>query len=165
VTDEPTIVEVELGASPPRPAFDDVYAAEHAPLVRLAALLLGSSAAAEDVVQDAFAKLHPRFGTVHHPAGWLHTAVVRACSNERRRWGVARRHVHRLAVGDGVDPPVHELVASVRRLPPRQRAVVVLRFYADLTEADIASALGVRVGTVKSSLHRALAHLREEVER
>jgi len=60
---------------------------------------------------------------------------------------------------------VHELIASVRRLPHRQRAVVVLRFYLDLPEAEIAQMLGVRPGTVKSSLHRALSRLESEIER
>jgi RNA polymerase sigma factor (sigma-70 family) len=63
------------------------------------------------------------------------------------------------------DAPVHELIGSLRSLPIRQRTVVVLRFYEDLPEADIADLLGIRIGTVKSRLHRALARLREEVER
>lgn len=145
--------------------FAEIYTDEHDRLVRLAALLLGSTAVAEDVVQDAFAKLHGRIGRVDTPAAWLRTVVVNACRNERRRWVVARRHAPLLAV-DAVQPdtPVHELIDSLRLLSTRQRAVVVLRFYEDLPEADIAALLGIRIGTVKSSLHRALARLREEVE-
>jgi RNA polymerase sigma-70 factor (sigma-E family) len=146
--------------------FARVYASEHARLVRLAALLLGSTAVAEDVVQDAFARLHDRLGRVDCPPAWLRTAVVNGCKNERRRWAVARRHAHLLAVDDvQSDPPVHELIEALRALPARQRSVVVLRFYEDLPEADIAELLGIRLGTVKSRLHRALARLREEVER
>lgn len=145
--------------------FVEIYVDEHDRLVRLAALLLGSTAVAEDLVQDAFAKLHDRLGRVETPAAWLRTVVVNACKNERRRWAVARRHARLLAV-DAVehDPPVNELIDSLRSLPARQRAVVVLRFYEDLTEADIAALLGIRIGTVKSSLSRALVRLREEVE-
>ena len=124
--------------------------------MRLASLLLGSTAVAEDVVQDAFAKLYGRLNRVETPAAWLRTCVVNVCKNERRRWAVARRHAHLLAV-DAVEPdaPVHELVGSLRSLPIRQRTVVVLRFYEDLPEADIAALLGIRIGTVKSRLHRA----------
>lgn len=158
----------ELGPGQPgldrSPAgFAAIYADEHDRLVRLAALLLGSSAVAEDVVQDAFAKLHGRLARIDNPPAWLRTVVVNACRNERRRWAVARRHAHLLAV-DAVqhDPPVDETIDALRALSSRQRAVVVLRFYEDLPEAEIAAVLGIRIGTVKSSLHRALARLREE---
>ena len=145
--------------------FVMVYVAEHDALVRLAALLLGSTAVAEDLVQDAFAKLHDRIGHIDNPAGWLRTVVVNACRNERRRWAIARKHARTLARESVVaDPPMHEVIDLLRSLPPRQRAVVVLRFYEDLPEAEIAALLGIRVGTVKSRLSRALAQLREEAD-
>ena len=142
-----------------------LYLAQFDPLVRLAALLVGSTPAAEDIVQDAFVKLHDRMGRIDVPIAWLRVTVVNACRNERRRLGTARRYASRVATNAAVlDEPVDELVASLRRLPARQRAVVVLRFYLDLPEAEIAALLGVRLGTVKSSLHRALARLHTEVE-
>ena len=159
--------EIELEVTlRPAERFAAVYAEHFDPLVRLAALLLGSTAAAEDVVQEAFAKLEPRLSSVVVPPAWLRTAVVNGCRNERRRLGTIRRHASRLAIGPSqFDEPVHELIASVRRLPYRQRAVVVLRFYLDLPEAEIAQILGVRPGTVKSSLHRAMARLESEIDR
>jgi RNA polymerase sigma-70 factor (sigma-E family) len=145
--------------------FVTVYVAEHDALVRLAALLLGSTAVAEDLVQDAFAKLYDRIDRIDNPAAWLRTVVVNACRNERRRWAVARKHARLLARDPVIiDPPVHEVIESLRALPARQRAVVVLRFYEDLAEAEIAALLGIRIGTVKSRLSRALARLREEAE-
>lgn len=162
-------MEVELGLEAERGAeadeFARLYHDRFLPLVRLAGLLTGSGAAAEDIVQEKFAKLHIRFGRVLNPEAWLHTAVVNACRNERRRLGVARRYAPLLAErGSAVDPVDSELIASLRRLPHRQRAVVVLRFYLAMPEAEIAEVLGVRPGTVKSSLHRALQRLRLEVE-
>ena len=146
--------------------FSSLYSAQFDHLVRLASLMVGSTPAAEDIVQDAFAKLHDRLSRIDVPEAWLRTTVTNACRNERRRLGTARRLAGRLVSGPTVvDEPVHELVASLRRLPHRQRAVVVLRFYLDLPEADIAAMLGVRLGTVKSSLHRALARLQTEVHR
>jgi RNA polymerase sigma-70 factor (sigma-E family) len=166
------MVDVALDDSVVVPAptvasFEAVYLAEHARLVRLATLVIGSSAAAEDVVQDAFAKLHGRWQKVASPEAWLHTVVVNAARNEVRNGAVRRRVLSGLGRDKSgqLDPPVHELIASLRRLNARQRAVVVLRFYEDLPEAEIARLLKMRLGTVKSTLHRALAQLRLEVER
>ena len=146
--------------------FASLYSDTYDPLVRLAVLLTGSTMVAEDIVQEAFAKLHNRFDRVDTPKAWLRVVVVNACSNERRRLGTALRLAPKLvADATTVAEPTHELIASLRRLPDRQRSVVVLRFYLDLSEADIAETLGMRVGTVKSSLHRALARLSTEVER
>lgn len=155
----------ETGPDHSAAGFADIYVREHDRLVRLAALVLGSTAVAEDVVQEAFAKLHGRLGRVDSPSAWLRTVVVNGCRNERRRLAVVRSHAPRIA-RDAVhgDAPVHELIDSLRSLSSRQRTIVVLRFYEDLPLAGIADLLGISVGTVKSSLHRALAHLREEVE-
>lgn len=151
-------------------AFAVLYADQFAPLVRLAALLVGSPEAAEDVVQEAFAKLHGRFRRVDEPRAWLRVAVVNASRNERRRLGRLRRHLVGQAgrsdaavAGPPPEPADAALLEALRRLPDRQRAVVVLRFYLGLNEAEIATTLGTRPGTVKSRLHRALAQLRAEL--
>lgn len=146
--------------------FSSLYSAQFDHLVRLASLMVGSTPAAEDIVQDAFTKLHDRLARIDTPQAWLRTTVTNACRNERRRLGTARRLAGRLVSSPMImDEPVHELIASLRHLPHRQRAVVVLRFYLDLPEAEIAEMPGVRPGTVKSSLHRALARLQTEVHR
>jgi RNA polymerase sigma-70 factor (sigma-E family) len=146
--------------------FASLYASHFDQLVRLASLLTSSSMVAEDIVQEAFAKLHNRFDRIEVPQAWLRVAVVNACSNERRRLRTARRLAPRLVRETmTAEEPMPELMASLRRLPDRQRAVVVLKFYLDLPEAEITEALGMRPGTVKSSLHRALARLQTEVER
>lgn len=151
-------------------AFARLYTDQFASLVRLAALLVGSPAAAEDVVQEAFAKLHGRFRRVDEPRAWLRVAVVNASRNERRRLGRLRRHLAGQAgrsdaavAGPPPEPADAALLAALRRLPDRQRAAVVLRYYVGLPEAEIAAALGIRPGTVKSRLHRALAQLRAEL--
>jgi RNA polymerase sigma-70 factor (sigma-E family) len=171
---EPVAVGLPLDPvpRPPTPFVDvrnrDVaalYAEHHARLVRLAYLIVGSATAAEDVTQEAFAKLHERIDRIDNPGGWLRTVVVNGARNEVRRLGARRRLVERLRSGRASElfegPP--ELIASLRRLPVRQRAVIVLRFYEDLAEADIAATLGMRIGTVKSSLHRGLAALRDQL--
>ncbi len=149
-----------------RLALEHVYAAEHASLVRTATLISGSQATGEDLVQEAFAKLYPRIDQISNPAAWLRTVVVNGARNDIRHAIVRRRFLAEhapLRTDIGEPESGSGLIESLRRLPGRQRAVVVLRFYEDRSEQDIADVLGVRLGTVKSSLHRALATLRQEM--
>jgi RNA polymerase sigma-70 factor (sigma-E family) len=156
--------DVDRAATDAHDSFDDVFAQQSVSLVRLATLLTGSFAIAEEVVQEAFVGLLRRWDTVDAPTMYLRTAVVNGCHSHGRRISVARRHAPRF------EPP---LVAStepdimqdaIAHLPLRQRTAVVLRYWLDLSEHDIAEHLGCRPGTVKSLLSRALANLREEVD-
>ena len=131
-------------------------------MLRLAKLLVGSDAAAEDVVQDAFVAVSSRLPELDNPAGYLRTAVVNRARGWHRRAAVRRGHRPDppRVVGE---PELDETWHALRRLPYRQRAVLVLRYYEDLSEAEIAEVLGCRPGTVKSATHRALARLRKEL--
>jgi RNA polymerase sigma-70 factor (sigma-E family) len=138
------------------------YRREYAAALRLAVTLVDIRAIAEDVVQDSFARVWARWDSLENPGGYLRVCIVNAGRKELRRRRLARRTVDQ-PVPD-VQPEDGELLASIRRLPPRRRAVVVLRFYEDMTEAQIADALNMRVGTVKATLHQALAQLREVID-
>lgn len=132
-------------------------------MVRLGALLTGSAALAEEVAQDSFLALRQRFVSVDSPGAYLRTSVVNGCRaalrrEQREATELARRPTQLL-----LPPELDEMWSIVQRLPEHQRAVVVLRFYEDLTEAEIARILNCRVGTVKSRLHRALATLKGAV--
>jgi RNA polymerase sigma factor (sigma-70 family) len=138
--------------------FESVFLRERTPMVRLAFLMLGSEALAEEVVQDAFVAVLERWDRVDNPGGYLRRCVVNGCLGQLKR---ARR-----PVPAPVGAPVAELATdhtldAVRRLPPQRQAVVVLRFYADMTQDEIADTLRLPVGTVKSGLHRALGELKE----
>ena len=139
-----------------------LYAAQRTAMVRLARLLTGSSAVSEDVVHEAFARILRRGVTVDHPEAYLRATVVNLSRDQVRRRHLERRSAPRDPLV-AVPPEIDEMWAAVCRLPYGQRAVLVLRYYADLSEADIADALGCRVGTVKSRLHRGLARLRKEL--
>ncbi len=145
--------------------FEDVYRTDYARMVRVAAMLTGSSAAAEDVVQDAFVGLYRHFDRVDDPAGYLYRSVVNGCGSRHRHKGVVRRLRLLTVVPEAATSDVDGTWSLLATLTPRRRAVVVLRFYADMPLADIGRALGCPVGTVKSLLHRALADLKEVVER
>ncbi len=145
--------------------FDEFYAREWVGAVRLATLLTQHSAAAEDIAQDALTRLMARFATLENPSAYLHTALVNECRKWHRRHRLERSKLPLLTQATTLPAGGAELADAVAKLPYRQRAVLVLRYYADLPEATIASALGCRPGTVKSLAARALAQLHKEIER
>ncbi len=148
--------------------LDDLYHREYQPMVRLARLLTGSLATAEELVQDAFIVLHQRADQIERPGGYLRKTVVNNCHNHLRRANVERRKLQ--VVGGRADQPdlppeLDETWASLDRLKPRQRTALVLRFYEDLSVAEVAELMDVREGTVKSLVHRGLQNLKKELSR
>jgi RNA polymerase sigma factor (sigma-70 family) len=160
--------------------WTDIYRAERDGLVRLAYLMTGSQAVAEDLVQDCFVRVMARLDPDASPGAYLRRSVINACySWHRRAWrevrtgeedklevvGSGRR---RRGGTEGMSDEAAgdvEMWDALSRLAPRRRAVLVLRFYLDMSEADVAATLGCRVGTVKSTTHRAVAELRKMIER
>lgn len=152
-----------------------LYTAHYRPLVRLAALLLRDVGAAEEVVQDSFVAMHRSWRGLRDPEKalpYLRQAVVNRSRSRLRHLRVEERHRPRpepdaasaeyaaLAEIERADV-LHALAA----LPVRQREALVLRYYADLSEAQIAEAMGISAGAVKSHAHRGLATLRSTMER
>jgi RNA polymerase sigma factor (sigma-70 family) len=144
--------------------FDDVYLEQRPKLVRTAFLIVRSQHVAEELVHDGFIRLHEHFDTVESPAGFLHTAVVRLCLTWLKRRDMEHERLQRLAgpVRDESEPD--ELWDAIGRLDPDRRAVLVLRFYEDLSYEQIAVAVGCPIGTVRSRLNRSVADLRREIE-
>jgi RNA polymerase sigma-70 factor (sigma-E family) len=172
---------VRAAASPPAASHEgsdwdadeavrQLYASHWPAMVRLAALLLRETATAEEVVQDAFVALHRRWPSLRDPGsgvGYLRASVVNGCRSVQRHRQVEVRHrfpgapaptgPEEKALDAETDAAV---LAAVRRLPERQREVLVMRYYADSSESEIAEALGISQGSVKSHAHRGLATLR-----
>jgi RNA polymerase sigma-70 factor (sigma-E family) len=149
-----------------RPTFDELYRASHPGMVRLAWLILGSRPVAEEVVHDAFLAVHQRWASIDNPGGYLRRSVVNGCLRWRRRRLSERRSWSLLGEPPATgDPAVDSMWDAVQRLAPERRAVVALRYWADLPHAEIAEILGCRIGTVRTRLHRALADLRKEIDR
>ncbi len=128
-------------------------------MVRVAWLIVGSSAVAEDLVQDAFVRMARRYDSIAHPPAYLRVAVVNACRNELRR----TRRISPDPPPEGVasQPEMVELLDALRGLDRKQRAALVLRYVDDRPDEEIATILGVRRATVRSLVHRGLAKLRE----
>ena len=146
-------------------SFEEYVAARRSALLRTAYLLTGHREDAEDLVQVALVKAVPHWARIAgDPEPYVRKILARESISRwrRRRW----REVHTDAVPEGaVEGPGDDrlvLRAALAGLAPRQRAVIVLRYYEDLTEAETARVLGISVGTVKSQARDALARLRVE---
>lgn len=135
-------------------------------MIRLAWLLLGSLPAAEDVVHDAFVAVHQRWGQLDDPGAELRRIVVKGVLRaQHRRPSEARAPAMVGELPPTRDPALDSMWDAIVRLTPDRRAVVVLRYWADLPPAEIARLVGCRTATVGTRLHRALADLRGEVVR
>lgn len=133
-------------------------------MVRLAHLLTGSNEVAEEVVQESFIRLYRNWDRADEPGAYLRTVVVNRCRTWQRRQALERAHLPHPSART-VDQEAREMLDALARLGSRQRAALVLRFYADLSEADAARILGCRPGTVKSLVHRGLRRLEGMIER
>ncbi|MDO8391618.1 MAG: SigE family RNA polymerase sigma factor [Actinomycetota bacterium] len=141
--------------------IEAVYRRMYPGLVRMAYLLVDTQELAEEAVQDAFAKAYSKWSRVQAPEAYMRTCVINACRRVQRRRKLVRRQP---------DPYVEhgELHADhiadvVRTLRTPMKEAVVLRYYLQLSDPEIAEALGIAVGTVKSTLHRARALLKKEL--
>jgi len=149
-------------------AVTALYQASALSLIRLAYIIVGDLASAEDVVQEAFCGLYRRWGRLKNSDGAL--CYVRASVLNGSRSLLRRRAVRRKGLA-GEPPAVsaeavvlrgeerEEVIRALRRLPHRQREVLVLRFYLELPDEQIARVMGIRPGTVRSTAHRAIEAL------
>jgi RNA polymerase sigma factor (sigma-70 family) len=144
-------------------AFVELYGREHANQVRRAALLVGDGEAAHDIVHDAFVEVYRRWSHIDDPGPYLGRTVLNGCRDHGRRIAMRRRKAP-LLVQRGTDPADEPLWDAIQRLPFRQRAVVVLKFYGQLPEREIASLLDCPAGSVGPWLRRGLDTLRREFE-
>jgi RNA polymerase sigma-70 factor (sigma-E family) len=153
----------------PADGVDGLYREQAVGMIRLALVLTGDRATAEDVVQDAFLGLYRRWPGLDDTDGvvsYLRTSVINGCRSVHRSRRIAwlRRPPH--------DPPVwsaeaaaiagedrREVLAAVVGLPRRQREILALRFYLDMSDSEIAAILDISRGTVSSTVSRALATL------
>ena len=141
--------------------FEVLYKREFRPMVRLATALVDAPEQAEEVVQDAFAALYLRYRSVDNPIAYLRVCVLNGARKVLRRRRLVRRQPRPAEEYGHLG--FNHVIDAVRRLPSRQRNIVVLRYELQLSDAEIAATLGMPIGTVKSTLHRALARLKVEV--
>jgi RNA polymerase sigma-70 factor (sigma-E family) len=151
--------------------FREFFAGEYGRLRRLGFLLSGDWTQAEELAQEALVRVWwvwPRVRRLRQPGAYARRVLVNRHRSLLRRAVVEARHAVRTHTREAYQPDLGEdamvLWAAIRDLPPRQRAVLVLRFYEGLTEAEVARLLRLPLGTVKSLAHRGLARLRATLE-
>ncbi len=162
-----------------RGSLDDavvvLYREHYDSLVRLASLLVDDVGSAEEVVQDAFVAFArgKRPDDPTKSAAYLRSATLNGARSVLRKRGVRRRHLRSVGpvpTAPGADVAVQsaaesaQMLAALRELPERQRDVLILRYYTGLSEAEIAEALGIAAGSVKSHAHRGLRRLEKLLE-
>nr|WP_245613779.1 SigE family RNA polymerase sigma factor [Knoellia sinensis] len=165
-----------------RAAADDgvssLYAVHWTPMVRLAWLFVHDDLLAEEIAQDAFISLHRKWHEVQEGRGaaYLRQCVVNGARSALRHHKVEQRYLEslphgtrHLRVASAEDEAISatgaaDLFHRLQKLPTRQREVLVLRYYLDLSEAQIADSLGIAPGSVKAHAHRGLAALRTQME-
>ncbi len=159
-------------------AVTGLYRAHAVGLIRLAIVMLGDRAAAEDVVQDAFLGLYRHWSGLTDPGNalpYVRSAVLNGCRNSLRQRGRSARWEAKhgeagpaaavAGAGESAEAAVligeehQRVLTAIRALPDRHREVLVLRFYLDMSEAEAARAMGITRGTVKSATSRAVAAL------
>lgn len=153
-----------------------LFREHYTPMLRAAWLLLGDRSGSEDVVQEAFLRFHQASGRVREPdraVSYLRSTVLNLARGRLRRVAVAERHA---GTDSGVGMPLlpdedavraddrRHVVAALRSLPDRQRECLVLRYYLDLPEREIAAALDISAGSVKTHVHRAMGALATALE-
>ena len=169
----PVLVQVPASRDPDE-AVTALYAAHYRSLVRLAALLVRDTATAEEVVQDSFVAMHRRWRLLREnekALAYLRRSVVNRSRSVLRHRAVVERNAPKPAP----DMPSAEhgaivllersaVVAALRTLSPRQREAVVLRYYGDMSEAQVAAVMAISPGAVKTHTARAMAVLRSVLE-
>ena len=159
----------------PGGGLDEAFRSHRADLVRLAAFILGDRGAAEDVVQDVFVRMHERTDLINGDLQYyLRSAVINGCRTTLRRRRLIRRHAEQQGQQSTCPPLTTEeaalldedrrrVLGALATLPRRRREVLVLRFYLEMSEAEIAQTLGISPGTVKSTAARGLAALARQL--
>jgi RNA polymerase sigma-70 factor (sigma-E family) len=150
--------------------LDGLYRAHAPAALRFALMLTGERELAEDLVQEAFVRVAAKLDSLREPdafGAYLTRAIANLAKSHFRHQQVVARHERTLRIGRMAGDPAESvaddaLMRALHRLPMRQRAVIVLRYYNDASNEEIARVLDTPVGTVKSLLSRGLAKLREE---
>jgi len=157
-------------APAPAEAVTALYRAHALGLIRLAVVMLGDRPAAEDAVQEAFCGLYRRWHGLSDPGkalSYLRSSVINGCRSalRRRRRQASLNPSAEDAPGESAEATAligeehRQVLTAIRSLPARQREALVLRFYLDLDEEEIAATMRISRGTVKSTTSRALAAL------
>lgn len=149
------------------PTFESWYRGQHPRLVGSLLLVCGDLQEAAEAADEAFTRALSswrRVSAMRSPNGWVYRVALNVVRRRARRAALERRLLARAGRPEHVPPPAVEAWDAVRRLPPRQRTAVVLRYVGDLTEHEVAAAMGVSRSTISSTLADARRSLGRALE-
>jgi RNA polymerase sigma factor (sigma-70 family) len=141
----------------------ELFRHRHEQMTKLAYILTNDAEASNEIVQDAFLKVHANWDRIDNPIGYLRTAVINGCHSHHRHLRVERRTP--MPRETSLSLEANEIGDALAKLPYPRRAVLALRFFCDLDDHDIAAILDIRPATVRSRIARGLADLRKEINR
>ncbi len=152
-------------------SYETFYRDNYRQILAVAVALTTSVAEAEDLTQESFIAAHRRWDRISQydkPAAWVRRVLINKATSVRRSWGAEMRALVRFGPpadeGPDLSPETEELWQQVRDLPARQQQAVALHYVAQLSMEEIADAMGVSTGAVKTHLHRARQALRRPLE-
>jgi DNA-directed RNA polymerase specialized sigma24 family protein len=157
--------EVSVGEEKATLSFAAFYAEQQRGAVQLAWLLTHDASASEDIAHDAFAAVFQRFNSLDRPAAYLRTTIINRVYESGRRVGRERRRIELVGAAESsfTDGPTGGLEDVVAKLALKPRTAIVLRYWAGLTDREIAQAMQIRPGTARSMISRALEQLRKDM--
>ena len=146
-------------------AFSTFYNEHSVAATRLAWLLTHDRSSCEDISHEALALVLPRFASLDDPAAYLRRVIINRVAERNRRSGRERLRIDFVTAGQPTaeEGPTGDLIDAIAALPMNQRTAVVLRYWVDLNHIQIADAMGIRPGTVRSLLSRATTTLRKDI--
>ena len=144
-------------------SFDEIVLLYRLPMLRLARFLLGPHGSPEDVVHDALLEIYLRLDRLDNPPAYLRRCVANACRSEQRRRAVFARIAPKLASRTSHSEPSDFLLDAIQQLPHRQRVAVVLHYYEDLANDDIAATLRCTPKAAESLVHNGVQSLRRHL--
>jgi RNA polymerase sigma factor (sigma-70 family) len=146
-------------------AFSAFYNEHAVAATRLAWLLTHDASSCEDISHEAFALILPRFASLDDPGAYLRRVIINRVAERNRRSNRERVRIEFVSAGQRLieEGPTGGLIDAIALLPTNQRTAVVLRYWVDLNHLQIAEAMGIRPGTVRSLLSRATATLRKDI--
>ena len=146
--------------------FESFYRTHHADAVRWATAPVGNRSVGKELAQDALIRVGQRLHRLDNPGGYLRVTIGHVCASWHRSHArEVRRDSATVPPGSAsVSPQANEMLDALTHLPYRQRAAIVMRYWADGPEDEIAAALGCRPTTVRTLVHRGLAALRQEID-
>jgi RNA polymerase sigma factor (sigma-70 family) len=156
----PVVAAMERPAVVAKPSFDEIVELYRMPMLHLARFLLGPEGSPEDIVHDAFLNAYLRFDRIDNPSAYLRRCVTNGCRSEQRRRAVFQRIAPKLATRTLHTEPRDFLLDAIQRLPYRQRVAVVLRYYEDLTNNEIATTLRCTPKAAESLVRNGVQSLR-----